>query len=180
MLGGFFILMAIGAIFIIGYYLGREKTGGSNDNSSVQNSPSNSNATVNSNNATLPQPATLESAIDDNRNAVPKPSSAASQPVDYGEIFRPDEVDEKVVILSKPTPGYTEAARQNQVTGRVTVKMVLTSAGTVTNISVVSGLPDGLSEKAIEAAREIKFKPATKDGRPVSQSFTVGYYFNLY
>jgi hypothetical protein len=50
----------------------------------------------------------------------------------------------------------------------------------VTNISVVRGLPDGLSERAIGAAREIKFSPATKDGRAVSVSMQLEYNFNLY
>jgi hypothetical protein len=41
-------------------------------------------------------------------------------------------------------------------------------------------LPEGLTEQAIEAARDIEFKPASKDGRPVSQYVTVEYNFNIY
>ncbi|MBA3323229.1 MAG: energy transducer TonB, partial [Pyrinomonadaceae bacterium] len=39
---------------------------------------------------------------------------------------------------------------------------------------------DGLTEKAIEAARRITFTPAEKDGRPVSQYITLVYNFNIY
>jgi outer membrane biosynthesis protein TonB len=44
----------------------------------------------------------------------------------------------------------------------------------------VSRLPDGLTEKAIEAARRISFTPAEKDGRKVSQYVTIEYNFNIY
>ena len=39
--------------------------------------------------------------------------------------------------------------------------------GDVRRVKVVSGLPDGLTEQAIEAARQAKFKPAMVDGKPV-------------
>jgi len=41
-------------------------------------------------------------------------------------------------------------------------------------------LPDGLTEKAIAAARSIRFQPAQKDGRPVSQYAVIEYSFNIY
>jgi hypothetical protein len=44
----------------------------------------------------------------------------------------------------------------------------------------VSGLPYGLTEKAIAAARQIRFQPAMKDGRAVSQFIQIEYNFNLY
>ncbi len=49
-----------------------------------------------------------------------------------------------------------------------------------TGITAVSGLPYGLTERAIAAARQIKFVPATKDGRPVSMYIQLEYNFNLY
>jgi len=41
-------------------------------------------------------------------------------------------------------------------------------------------LKDGMTEAAIEAARNIRFFPAEKDGKPVSQWMTLEYNFNLY
>ena len=67
-----------------------------------------------------------------------------------------------------------------QITGTVVLKCVFASDGTVTNIRVIQGLPDGLTEKAIEAARKIKFIPATKDGKNVSMWMQLEYNFNLY
>jgi hypothetical protein len=50
----------------------------------------------------------------------------------------------------------------------------------VQGISVVKGLPDGLTERAISAAKQIRFTPAEKDGRTVSQYVTLEYNFNIY
>jgi TonB family protein len=99
---------------------------------------------------------------------------------DPNKIYRPAEVTTKARILSKPTPEYTEDARKNQVTGTVVLQMVLSSSGGVTNIRTVTGLPFGLTEKAISAARRIQFTPATKEGRAVSQYIRVEYNFNIY
>jgi outer membrane biosynthesis protein TonB len=50
----------------------------------------------------------------------------------------------------------------------------------VTNIEPVTWLSDGLTERAVRAARQMRFFPVLKDGRPVSQYITLEYYFNVY
>jgi TonB family protein len=99
---------------------------------------------------------------------------------DYDRVFNQKEVTRKATVIDKPEPLYTEEARKNQITGTVTVRMVLNANGSVTGIVPVSRLPDGLTEKAIEAARKIKFVPAEKDGHKVSQYATIQYNFNIY
>jgi protein TonB len=89
-------------------------------------------------------------------------------------------VTSKARVLSKPEPQYTEEARKNQITGTVVLRAVFSSSGQVTQIRAVSGLPYGLTERAIAAARQIKFVPATKDGRQVSMWMQLEYNFNLY
>jgi TonB family protein len=98
----------------------------------------------------------------------------------YDRIFTGREVTSKARLISKPEPQYTEDARKNQVTGTVVLKVVFSSNGSVTNIRTVSGLPYGLTERAIAAARQIKFVPATKDGHTVSMWMQLEYNFNLY
>ena len=99
---------------------------------------------------------------------------------DYSRIFTGRDVTSKARLISKPEPQYTEDARKNQITGTVVLKAVFSSNGTVTNIRTVSGLPYGLTERAIAAARQIKFVPATKDGHQVSMWMQLEYNFNLY
>lgn len=94
--------------------------------------------------------------------------------------FRAKEVAKRAVLNQRPEPGYTEEARLNDVEGVVRLRAVLSSSGQVTNISVIKALPDGLTEKAIAAARQIKFTPAQKDGRPVSQYVVIEYNFTIY
>lgn len=98
----------------------------------------------------------------------------------YDKIFTGKDVTTKARLISKPEPQYTEEARKNQIVGTVVLKVVFASNGSVTNIRTVSGLPNGLTERAIAAARQIKFTPATKDGHPVSMWMQLEYNFNLY
>ncbi|HEX8773815.1 MAG TPA: energy transducer TonB [Pyrinomonadaceae bacterium] len=96
------------------------------------------------------------------------------------KIYSPRDAIQRARIVSKPVAEYTELARKNNVSGTVVLKMVLAADGTVKNIRAVVGLPYGLTERAINAARRIKFVPAMKDGLPVSQYAVLEYNFNLY
>jgi TonB family protein len=100
--------------------------------------------------------------------------------VGYGRVFTARDVDRKARLVSRPEPMMTEEAKLNNVQGNVVLRMTLTADGKVTNIRVIAGLPYGLSEKAVEAARQIKFEPAMKDGRAVSQYIQIEYNFNTY
>jgi TonB family protein len=96
------------------------------------------------------------------------------------EIFSAKELTTKARIISKPEPAYTQEARQHQIIGTVVLRAVFSYDGSVRNIMIVRGLKYGLTEKAIQVARQIKFIPATKDGRPVSMYMQLQYNFNLY
>jgi Tfp pilus assembly protein PilF len=104
----------------------------------------------------------------------------ATKPPGERTVLSSSEVTTRAVILRKPTPEFTEQARQHHVTGEVLLRMVLGADGTVQYILPVKTLPDGLTEKSIAVARQLKFIPATKDGRPVSQYVIVSYNFNIY
>jgi TonB family protein len=113
--------------------------------------------------------------------AAPKNNAGgADAPVDYSKPFKTSEVTKKAVITSKPEPGFTESARAFGVTGVVRIRAILAATGMVEGVSVVKWLPHGLTQKALDAARRIRFEPAQKDGRPVSQYVTLEYNFNIY
>lgn len=99
---------------------------------------------------------------------------------DVNKIYRIPEVQRRAQITFNPQPQYTEEARKNQTQGVVRISMVLTASGQVQSIRTVSGLQYGLTEKALEAARRIRFIPAQKEGRNVSQYVTVEYNFRIY
>ena len=99
--------------------------------------------------------------------------------LDGERIYRGKEVTTKPRLISKPEPQYTNEALNNRVTGRVILRVLFSKTGDVTNVHVVQGLPHGLSEASIQAARQIRFTPATKDGNPVSMWIQLEYNFNL-
>jgi TonB family protein len=109
------------------------------------------------------------------------PGGAAGNTLqDRDRVLRPNEVDQKARLLSKPEPHYSEEARKSGVTGTVILRVIFSSTGQITQIRAVHTLPFGLTERAIAAAREIKFQPAIKGGRPVSVYMQLEYNFNLY
>ncbi|MGB7921612.1 MAG: TonB family protein [Pyrinomonadaceae bacterium] len=112
-----------------------------------------------------------------NRLANPAPANLTDG---SSRIVAGREVTTKVRVLTKPEPSYTEEARKAGLEGTVTLSAVFSSEGTVTRILVLKWLPHGLTERAIQAARSLKFTPATKDGRPVSMFYRIEYNFNLY
>ncbi|HKR11958.1 MAG TPA: energy transducer TonB [Pyrinomonadaceae bacterium] len=94
--------------------------------------------------------------------------------------FSGAEVEQRARLLAKPEPQYTEEARKNQITGTVRLRVVFASSGEVVQIKAVNTLPFGLTERAIAAARQIRFIPAVKGGRSVSVQMQLEYNFNLY
>ena len=82
-------------------------------------------------------------------------------------------------ILSKPTPDYTDEARDAKDQGEVVLRVMFTATGDVRVLEIVKGLPHGLNESALRAADKIRFKPATKDGKPVDSTAVVRITFQL-
>jgi TonB family protein len=110
-------------------------------------------------------------------NADPAKSGAAG--IGTGGGLLPVTPGLRPVITYKEKASYTIVARNNGVQGAVLLSAIFTADGKVTGIRVIRGLPDGLTEKAIEAAQKIRFKPAMKDGQPVSVRMTLEYNFAL-
>jgi TonB family protein len=105
----------------------------------------------------------------------PTPKSYA-----YEQVFTPKEVDKSFRVIMNAHPEYTELARQNQIEGTIVLECTLTANGRISTIRVVSGLPYGLTERSIAAARRLKFIPAMKDGKYVSISTRLVYKFDLF
>lgn len=72
----------------------------------------------------------------------------------------------KPVLLGRIEVSYTELARKMGTEGTVRARILVGKDGTVKRVRVVSGLPHGLSYQAIDAAYQLRFKPATKGGQP--------------
>jgi hypothetical protein len=95
-------------------------------------------------------------------------------------VFFAAEVETKSVITYRPEPSFTEEARQAGTRGAVKLRAVLASDGAARRVFVTQGLPHGMTEACVAAARRIKFESAMRDGRRVSQFVVIEYNFNIY
>ena len=82
-------------------------------------------------------------------------------------------------ILSKPTPAYTPEARKLRIEGEVLLEVVFEASGSIRVTRVVRGLGHGLDESAIQAAEQIRFKPALRDGQPSDSTGVLHIVFQL-
>ena len=73
----------------------------------------------------------------------------------------------------------TEKARAEKVSGIVVLSVVYSKQGKVLVTGVARGLPYGLTESAIENAQKVSFKPAMKNGEPVSVTGTMAFTFSM-
>jgi TonB family protein len=95
-----------------------------------------------------------------------------STPFNLSRLYKP------VSIIYKTEPQYTDAARDNNIHGVVRLRALLRGDGTVGGVIVLKTLDSGLDKNSIAVARQIRFRPATFDGRPVAQFMLLEYYFN--
>ncbi len=86
----------------------------------------------------------------------------------------------KLEVIDKPPPGYTELARDNKIQGTVKLLVTFKANGQIGEITVVEPLTHGLTERAVEAAKRIRFRPKAMNGEPMDEQTTVEYNFNLY
>ncbi|MBV9215587.1 MAG: TonB family protein [Acidobacteria bacterium] len=89
-------------------------------------------------------------------------------------------VTQPIKILSKPRPGYTDSARQANIQGTVILRVTFNANGSIGGISAVKGLPNGLTEQAIAAARNIRFEPAKNNGIGQTVTKQIEYTFSIY
>jgi TonB family protein len=85
----------------------------------------------------------------------------------------------QVEIISKPSPVYTQEARQLKLEGEVLLEVLFGANGQLHVNRVVRGLGHGLDEAAVTAASQMRFKPAQRMGTPVDSTAIVHVVFQL-
>ena len=76
-------------------------------------------------------------------------------------------------------PQYPDLAREARIQGVVILKTLIDDEGNVADIEVLKSLPMGLSEAAVDAVKQWKFRPAMVDGTPVPANHNVTVNFQL-
>jgi protein TonB len=83
-------------------------------------------------------------------------------------------------VLHAAEPEFSEEARKAKVSGNVQVYLWVDEHGNPTHVRVMRGIGMGLDEKAVEAVRQYKFKPAMENGRPVMVEMYIEVIFQIF
>jgi TonB family protein len=83
-------------------------------------------------------------------------------------------------VLHSAEPEFTEDARRANFQGNVSIRLIVDSQGVPQDISLLSHLGMGLDEKAVEAVRQYRFRPAMFQGHPVSVQIVIDVAFHLH
>ena len=81
--------------------------------------------------------------------------------------------------ISAPDPEYSEQARQKRYEGTVRLWCIVDVDGLLKDIRVQRSLGEGLDQKAIEAVKKWKFRPATFEGDPVPVMINIDLNFRM-
>lgn len=93
---------------------------------------------------------------------------------------KPSDSVNSLKINYKPITSYTDAARRAGVSGTVTLLVGFNADGKIKHVLILNPLGYGLNEEAVKAAQNIRFNPATENGKPISVVKQVQYSFTIY
>lgn len=96
-----------------------------------------------------------------------------------GGPYRPGSGIQPPRLLREVRADYTDAARRSGVTGDVVLEIVVRHDGSVGDVRVLRRLGAGLDERAVQAVRQWRFAPATRQGAPVDVVVEVAVEFRL-
>ncbi len=104
--------------------------------------------------------------------AAPEPAGPPGTMWIEGDILPPKKTH-------APLPNYTEEARQARIQGVVILQAVVDTVGNVGYVKVLKGLPQGLTESAVQVVQQWRYEPATLHGEPVPVYINLSVNFSL-
>lgn len=87
--------------------------------------------------------------------------------------------NKKLLILYKPRPRYTDAARTSGTEGKIKLRVTFSENGNIEKITILSGLSNGLTENAIRTARLMRFLPREIDNKLTTIQKVVEFTFSI-
>jgi TonB family protein len=123
----------------------------------------------------------IESPRDDSRLVGAMPTDLEPDTPD-GPVYRVSAQQGVLspIVIQQVDPEFSEKARKFKEQGTVVLSLIVGTDGTPRSIKVECGPTPDLSEKAVEAVRAWRFKPGTKDGKPVMVQIAVEVEFHLF
>ena len=97
------------------------------------------------------------------------------------QVYKPGKGITLPSAVHEVKPSYTPEAMQRKIQGNVVLTVVVLETGDVGYVQVAHSLdPEyGLDQQAVDAAKQWKFRPGTKDGTPVAVEIMVQMTFTL-
>jgi protein TonB len=83
-------------------------------------------------------------------------------------------------VLYSVEPEFSEEARKAKFAGNVLVNLWVDTNGLPSHIRVIRPVGMGLDEKAVEAVRQYRFKPAMENGKPVLVELNIEVNFQIF
>jgi protein TonB len=83
-------------------------------------------------------------------------------------------------LVFAPDPEFSDEARRAKYQGVCVVSLIVDAQGMPQRVQVVRHLGMGLDEKAVEAVKQYKFKPAMLQGKPVPVEVNIEVNFRIY
>lgn len=83
-------------------------------------------------------------------------------------------------VIFKVEPEFSEEARKAKFMGVVTVNLIVDTVGRAQNVRIIRGVGMGLDQKALEAVRQYRFRPAMENGHPVPVQVNVEVQFQIF
>jgi TonB family protein len=97
-----------------------------------------------------------------------------------GGVYMPGGGVSEPKLIYSIEPEFSDEARRAKYQGVVLIALIVDAQGNPQGVHVARALGMGLDEKAMEAVRQYKFKPAMKDGKPVACYANIEVNFRLY
>ena len=128
------------------------------------------------------EPTEVETTITVNYH-LDDPSDSPSQNDDPATGIVPKKIGNGVsapVLTYSVPPEYSEQAKKDNVGGIVVVHLWVDEQGRPEHVRVLRGVGKVLDEKAVEAVKQYKFKPAMEAGRPVLVELSTEVNFKIF
>ena len=84
------------------------------------------------------------------------------------------------VVIYQVDPEFSEEARKAKFMGVVLVNLIVDVHGLPQNVHILRGVGMGLDDKAVEAVKQYRFKPAMEGGKPVAVELNVEVNFQIF
>jgi TonB family protein len=128
------------------------------------------------------QPTEVETTITVNYK-LDDPADSQSQNDESATGVVPKKIGGSVsapVLIYSVEPDYTAQAKADKVGGIVLINFWVDEQGRPEHVRVRRGLGEGLDEKAVEAVKQYRFKPAMEGGKPVLAELNIEVNFKIF